>query len=301
MRKMTEIIFHGTNIHIKIVPTGGTKRERKPNKEKETVVVREENNSYANMVRKLKEGMTLKTMQENIGKVRKTRKGEMIITIEKDVEKVKKEIKTVLKDSKIESTKGGMKILYVKNLDVTMEKEGLKTALLEACGSREQDLEMIGEIREAASGTRSATVRVNKHMANELTQRKYIKLGLGYSTIEERIEVKRCFRCWEHDHLAKDCKGTDRSGLCQKCGKQGHKVKECNEEEEYCPLCQEKGHRARKTRCEKFREALKKARDAEKKDPSRHKQENEDTTRKMEKEKDPSHPTNHDGAKNKTN
>lgn len=113
-------------------------------------MVREENNSYANMVKKLKELMTPKTMQENIGKVRKTRKGEMIITIEKDVEKVKKEIKTVLKDSKIESTKGGMKILYVKNLDVTMEKEGLKTALLEACGSREQDLEMIREIRDAA-------------------------------------------------------------------------------------------------------------------------------------------------------
>lgn len=68
--------------------------------------------------------MMPKTGQENIKKVRKTRKGEMIITIEEEVEKVKNEIKTILKDSKIESTKRGTKILYVKNLGCNYGERG---------------------------------------------------------------------------------------------------------------------------------------------------------------------------------
>lgn len=53
-----------------------------------------------------------------------------------------------------------------------MEKEGLRTALMDACITREQDLE-IGEIREAVSGTRSATVRVNKNGESTNTEKVY--------------------------------------------------------------------------------------------------------------------------------
>lgn len=102
-------------------------------------------------------------------------------------------------------------------------------------------------------------------MANLLIQRKYIKLGLGYSTIERKMYVKRCFRCWEH--LAKDCKETDRTGLCQKCGEQGHKAKECNEERGILLIVPERGAQCWKDKMREVQRSTKNARDAEKSIP----------------------------------
>ncbi|KAJ8953473.1 hypothetical protein NQ318_023594 [Aromia moschata] len=66
----------------------------------------------------------------------------------------------------------------------------------------------------------------------------------GVEEVRDVEERERCCRCWEEGHVAAKCKGRDRTKLCLRCGKEEHQVKSCGEEEAYCPICEEKGHRA---------------------------------------------------------
>ena len=65
-----------------------------------------------------------------------------------------------------------------------------------------------------------------------------MKVGWIYSRIRERIQVARCFKCLGYGHHANHCGGPDRSGLCYRCGKVGHKAVSCKDEMQ-CVLCAE--------------------------------------------------------------
>jgi hypothetical protein len=82
------------------------------------------------------------------------------------------------------------------------------------------------------------------------------KIGLGMCRVQERVEVIKCFRCWNYGHRAFECTGPDRRQNCLKCAQPGHLRKEC-EGESYCPLCDKKGmHEAGTSDCATFRRAL---------------------------------------------
>lgn len=50
--------------------------------------------------------------------------------------------------------------------------------------------------------------------------------------VREKIDIRQNFRCWTFGHLARDCKGTDRSDWCHhRCGEAGHKSAAWNMEQ----------------------------------------------------------------------
>lgn len=72
----------------------------------------------------------------------------------------------------------------------------------------------------------------------------------------------QCYKCWHYDHLAVQYKSkVDLSKLCIKCGKEGHKVADCNNTAHFI-LCVEQtdtkniAHFAGSSKCAVFREAL---------------------------------------------
>ncbi|CAG9825658.1 unnamed protein product [Phaedon cochleariae] len=77
--------------------------------------------------------------------------------------------------------------------------------------------------------------------------------------MEKNVKVGRCSKFWSHAHKREQCDGPDRTNGCYRCGESDHRAKEC-QNQEFCPICMEKGHKTGTARCPAFEEALKKAR-----------------------------------------
>lgn len=113
----------------------------------------------------------------------------------------------------------------------------------------------IGELRPNANNTQAVTVTLDKEDAEKLVKDGIIRVGVVNCTVEKRIKVTKCRRCWSYEHTATECTGTDRSKFCYKCGKDGHAAKDCTDEVA-CPICQTKGHITGSGKCPAFRRAL---------------------------------------------
>ncbi|CAH1107392.1 unnamed protein product [Psylliodes chrysocephalus] len=100
--------------------------------------------------------------------------------------------------------------------------------------------------------------------AKKLLTEEYLTIGVVRCTIEKRIRMSQCYRCWSYNHRINECNGPDRSKHCYKCGENDHMAKYC-ENLEKCPICNTIGHKAGTLKCKAFRTALTRARNEEKK------------------------------------
>ena len=67
-------------------------------------------------------------------------------------------------------------------------------------------------------GQRLAIASVQETEALKLLKTGKIKVGWVICRVRRRIPLDRCLRCLGYGHHARDCKGTDRSIMCYKCG-----------------------------------------------------------------------------------
>jgi hypothetical protein len=95
-------------------------------------------------------------------------------------------------------------------------------------------------------------------VAARMLQLSHVKIGLVQCRIRERVDVKKCYRCWMPGHLRKECHGPERKGLCTKRGEEGHQSKDC-QGEAYCTVCNREGHSAMGSQCPKYRKAMQQA------------------------------------------
>lgn len=115
------------------------------------------------------------------------------------------------------------------------------------------------------AGTQTAEFRLQAEDAQKLLMRGKIKVGWTVNAIKaiekERTEAQRCYRCMGLGHLAKQCKGEDRSKCCRNCGQEGHKAKTCRNEAK-CLLCtgENNKHETGGRKCPVYKEAATKSR-----------------------------------------
>lgn len=76
---------------------------------------------------------------------------------------------------------------------------------------------------------------------------KSIRIGWRKCKIFERKGDTKCTRSWELGHSKTECKESDRSTLCLKCGILGHKLAMFNKP--FCQVCGEEGHRTGRKKC----------------------------------------------------
>ncbi|KAK5639223.1 hypothetical protein RI129_011715 [Pyrocoelia pectoralis] len=77
-------------------------------------------------------------------------------------------------------------------------------------------------------------------------------------SIERRVQLQQCFRCSSYDHK-RECEGPDRTKLCQRCGGENRRAKQCHNRRR-CLLCNKDDHSSGSGRCGNFRAALMKER-----------------------------------------
>lgn len=258
LQKLMETVFHGTKTHLRVIPT---RRKDKPKNEKskrsDTLLVKMgEGNSYAETLKKLKEGLKDNEITNNIKEVKKTNKGELLIRVVNEKDKVHDCITNVLPGQEISTNREKSVILHIRDIDETASEHEIIESITKNINLTKPESLKIKSLRPNVSGRQIATVSIDSKDEKLISDNIKIRIGLNSCRVEKRIELQKCFKCWNYDHISKTCKGDDRSKACRKCGEAGHIATDCKNPPA-CPICSVEGHMAGSGRCPKFRAALK--------------------------------------------
>ncbi|XP_022908766.2 trichohyalin-like [Onthophagus taurus] len=265
-RKMLEIVFKGTDIEMELYTTRAKieeENEEKTQNERKTyaIIVERPGKTYEETVRGIKQRLQGRVEVDKIEGIRSTKDGKVLITTQKDKEAVM-EIQKVLReedgqrvtDRGIEERKQ-TKTIHIRGLMITTEENEIIQAINRDTGCEKNEIKM-SSLRPYAESMMAVTIELAEEKAKKLMNSKRIRIGLAMCSVEERVNIKKCLKCWSPQHLIKDCTGPDRRNCCYNCGVEGHLTKECTNQTR-CPDCEKKGHRAASMRCEMYRAQIK--------------------------------------------
>lgn len=267
-KKATEYIFINTNVDIvmyiqseKLVPktTDGLVskyHQRSKRTEKETMIVKAEGRSYADLLREVK----LKVNPGEIGVVvremRKTKKGDMLLTLDRGegTHKLKAEILNEVQGASVSDIREREKTLHVIDLDAVTTEEEVRNNIAGQFQIPGEEI-LVKNIRPTSIGKQIATVVVKQKIAQKILEVGRVKIGWINCRIKERVVIQRCYRCLNFGHEARNCQGPNRENICLKCGGEGHKVADCSNEE-YCCICSKAGHKGGSIKCPEYKKIL---------------------------------------------
>lgn len=272
LRKMTEVIFQNSETQV-VIYTTNQKLTDQPNLNKKrqerermtyALVVEDGDSDYKSILNKTKTAIQGSSASGIVKSLRSTQEGKLLIITDKDKEAIVKlkeaitqntdsmKVRKIGREAKLEA-------IHIRGIDATTSKEEIRAAIEAKLGSTKKGQYTLGELRPNARNTMAVTLTVCREDAEKIIENKEIQIGLVRCSVEKRIALNRCFKCWSFDHQTTECKGPDRSRLCFKCGQEGHKGSECKNGKE-CPLCETSGHAAGSGQCNAFKRALSSAR-----------------------------------------
>ncbi|XP_054746369.1 uncharacterized protein LOC129250808 [Anastrepha obliqua] len=227
------------------------RKEKKPPKSVRTrpdaiIISKSENATYADILRKVKTSDSLKTLGEDVKAIRRTAKQELIIELKGaphgKTSEYQTAIEDVLKTAAKVTVKAHTVTIQCRDLDEVTTAEELCDALHAQCNTKRPDTAAVRSLRTVYNGTQTAFIVLPAGDAKKVLEAQRVRIGWVSCRVRKVDSPKRCFKCWGYDHVAQKCKEQiDRSGLCRKCGQEGHKALTCKNPEQ-CALC--KGNHA---------------------------------------------------------
>lgn len=247
---------------------GATKRQIK-RRLPEAVAVKINNEmSYANVLRQLKTKVDPDKMGLQVSGIRKTRAGEILIELKNGsgkAEELRTNVAAALGDGATVRTLDRTVSLVVKDLDGATEEAEVVSAISAVVEKPEADAIKVRALRKGFGETQVAVVTMSSRGAAAVLKAGRLRIGWVMCRVREKIEVARCFRCLGFGHIARDCKGEDRTNMCRLCGTIGHRAKDCKQEP-CCVICNDSKqtggakHIIGSARCESFRKEREKTR-----------------------------------------
>lgn len=248
---------------------GKRKRKRRPKTKRDALLIKPtEGKTYAEVLSEIRSKVNPEDTGTDVRSIRQTRTGEVLLELgntSKNKSAFSDALQHILAGKAVVRSLEPKETLEIRDLDSLTTKEEIQNAI-------KRDLkELAGEVQVSVTKANSreqkiAIVQLNARGARELLKAQHIRIGWVRCRVRERVVVPRCFRCLGYGHMARTCKGPDRSRACYKCGEADHKAKECSATER-CVLCLEEGlsqseqnHVPGSGRCRIFRDELEKAR-----------------------------------------
>ena len=235
-------------------------------KHREALIVRaNEGLTYAEILRHMKEAPELQDLGSSVVKIRKRATGDLLLEMSAagrlKAEQFQSAVANQLKGKAEVKTLSGEVLLEIKDLDeVTTEEEIIEAFERQLDGAKERKV-VVKSIRNAYGGTRTAVIAMPADLARKAVRMNKLRVGWVVCRIREKIVVTRCYRCWDFGHLARNCKGPDRSKSCHRCGGEGHLVRTCTHPPNCC-LCEGKDKQTHATgsfKCPNYQKALRMA------------------------------------------
>ena len=179
----------------------------------------------------------------DIRRIRVTRRGQVLVEVAEEdrnnSRNLEQAIATALGGGSSVKTLGATTLLEVRDLDPTVSPEELCKSIVSTMGCQQADVRVI-KIRSAFQGTCTALIEATNDVGEKLLAKTPLRIGWTKCRIRPNLQVTRCFRCNGYGHMAVNCRGPDRSGLCRVCNRSGHKAAECKGQPE-CGQCSERG------------------------------------------------------------
>lgn len=127
--------------------------------------------------------------------------------------------------------------LRITGFDESVMSEDVRTAVV-LKGGCSADHVKVSSVRMLASGTGSVLVRCPVTVANILIKEGRVLVGWSSAHVKALdTQPMRCYKCMGIGHTRALCPSpVDRSDLCHRCSRPGHKAASC-EAEPYCVVC----------------------------------------------------------------
>jgi hypothetical protein len=199
-----------------------------------------------------------------VSRVRRTHNGELLLELSKDSSVKSDDFKAAV--AKSLGDKATVKHLShvitieCRDMDEITEPIEICKALEEQFSIEDIELKDIRNMRKTFRGTQAAEFDLPAEAAKRVLSSGKIKIGWSVCRLRERFQPKRCFRCMNFGHWARDCTGVDRSRQCRRCGLEGHLAATCTGVRK-CLICNDKettasDHITGSSRCPEYRRAL---------------------------------------------
>lgn len=225
--------------------------------QRSTAFVTVSGGTYADMLRKLKDGTNPEEEGFSVRNVVKTSTGELKLRIKETGQGGLQRFEGRVTSAGLKATvkTGGPETaLVIRDLDETTTTEELESALSKALKDAKDA--KVNAPRQGLSGGWSAFIRLPKAKAATLLALKRLQVGWLRCRVSEVLRPQCCYRCLGTGHLARDCKGEDRSKLCYRCGQDGHISRDCKADNNHCFICKVDGHYANSMACPTYKKQV---------------------------------------------
>ncbi|XP_025197426.1 uncharacterized protein LOC112596143 [Melanaphis sacchari] len=117
--------------------------------------------------------------------------------------------------------------MEVRDLDQWSSSEEVFEAVVTATGASRDSVKVVS-LRKRYGGSQMALVSLPTGSSRGLLSSGRLRIGMVSCRTRVADPKVRCFRCLSYGHMAKDCKGPDRTNCCRCCGEADHKAVGCS-------------------------------------------------------------------------
>lgn len=271
LRKTVEYIFRDTkNLEqIIITPARGTHHDTGtlttalPTPTTETVeITLRDCTAYSDAVRQMKKKVDPNKFGVRVLASRQTKDGKIQLRI--DTKKVTdravisnfvQELQGAENNIQQVNVRRPTRDLLIKDIKPEDKEEDIKEALLEVASSMVPEELSLYLAPPREKGMRYAVATIPVEHADNILQRKRLRIGWDRCRVEEKLTLDRCYNCQQYDHTANRCpeKGQKVPPKCRNCGQQGHMIVDCKASTPSCYSCGAEGHKAGTMACPTYR------------------------------------------------
>lgn len=182
------------------------------------------------LAQKIRGGVDKNVIGDRVTGMRQARSGGLLIEVrgdQKEVEEIRAEIARSAGSEVAVRSLQRKRLVELRDLDEWTSKEEVSAKIASFTGEQEESFRVLS-IRKQYGGVQVAVISAAPELAEKLVEAGRLTVGMVSCRTRYCEGKVKCYRCLGEGHMAKDCKGEDRSGCCRECGVSGHRATKCD-------------------------------------------------------------------------